>query len=111
MYEVYKRNRKRDAKTHDDCVEHFQKRCMERLGYILHQKFLKEELAAGRLRRHSVQSDNRIRYILRRKFGRDLVVVYDKRRNAFVTVMFLDLMEPRNGKRWNVQHGSGNCRS
>lgn len=85
--------RKPPPKTHDDCVQHFQKRCLERLGYILHQRFLKEEKNAGRLRVHSVQSHNRVRYILPRKYGRDVVVVYDKNRQAFVTVLFLDEMK------------------
>ena len=80
---------KKKKKTHDDLVRHFQLRCKERLGYVLTQKFLKEELANRRLPFHSKQSNTRTRYILPRKWGRDLVVVYDKIRHAFVTVLFL----------------------
>ena len=84
--------RRKQPKTHDDCVAHFQKRCIERLGYILHQRFLKEEMQAGRLKVHSKQSNNRTLFRLPRKYGRDLVVVYDRMRHAFVTVLFLDEM-------------------
>ena len=84
--------RRQQPKSHDDCVQHFQKRCMERLGYILTQRFLKDEMRLKHLKVHSHQSNNRTRFVLHRKYGRDLVVVYDKMRQAFVTVLFLDEM-------------------
>ncbi len=49
---------------------------MERVGYLLHQRFLKEEMRLGHLKVHSKQSNNRTRFLLPRKYGRDLVVVY-----------------------------------
>lgn len=85
--------RRQKPKTHEDCVEHFQKRCMERIGYILHQRFLKEEMRLGHLKVHSKQSNSRTRFLLPRKYGRDLVVVYDKLRHAFVTILYLDEMK------------------
>ena len=88
--------RRKKPKTHDDCVQHFQKRCMERVGYLLHQRFLKEEMRLGHLKVHSKQSNSRTCFLLPRKYGRDLVVVYDKLRHAFVTVLFLDEMKGSN---------------
>ena len=88
--------RRKKPKTHDDCVQHFQKRCMERVGYLLHQRFLKEEMQAGHLKVYARQSNNRTLFRLPRKYGRDLVVVYDKLRHAFVTILFLDEMKGIN---------------
>ena len=85
--------RRKKSKTHDDCVAHFQKRCMERVGYLLHQRFLKEEMRLGHLKVHSKQSNSRTRFLLPRKYGRDLVVVYDKLRHAFVTILYLNEMK------------------
>lgn len=85
--------RRKKPKTHDDCVQHFQKRCLERIGYILNQRFLKEEMHLGHLKLHSRQSNSRTRFLLPRKYGRDLVVVYDKLRHAFVTILYLDEMK------------------
>lgn len=84
--------RRKQPKSHNDCVAHFQKRCMERLGYLLHQRFLKEEMRLGHLKVYYRKSNNRTLFRLPRKYGRDLVVVYDKMRHAFVTILFLDEM-------------------
>ena len=92
------RRRKKQKKTHDDLVAHFQKRCMERWGFILSQRFLKEEMAAHRLRLHSKQSNTRTRFIYPVKDGRNMVVVYDKVRHAFVTALYLDEMKEDDGQ-------------
>lgn len=83
---------RRKAKTKGDVVAHFQMRCRERLGYIVTQKELKEALAAHRLRIHSRQSNTKTRYFWKGRDGREVVVVYDKLRHAFVTVLFPELM-------------------
>ena len=84
----------RKQKTHDDVVAHFQKRCMERLGFLLNQRELKQMMAENDGRRMSFirrQSNTRTLWKVYRRPGiipHDLVVVYDKPRNAFVTVMY-----------------------
>ena len=77
---------KPSKKTSEDLVRHFQKRCKERLGFILTQKFLKEELRAGRLVLEEAESRTRKVFRLPRKHDSDYLVVYDKPRHAFVTV-------------------------
>lgn len=73
-------------KTPEDLVKHFQMRCQERLGFILTQKYLKEELRAGRLILEENVSRTRKVYRLPRKYDSDYLVVYDKPRHTFVTV-------------------------
>lgn len=81
-------------KTHDDIVAHFQKRCMERLGFLLNQRDLKQMMAEQNESKMSFvrrQSRSRTLWKLYRRPGiipYDLIVVYDKLRNAFVTVMY-----------------------
>lgn len=73
-------------KTPEVLVQHFQKRCRERLGFLLTQKYLKEELRAGRLILEEEVSRTRRVYRLPRKYDTDYCVVYDVPRNTFVTV-------------------------
>lgn len=77
-------------KTPEQLVEHFQKRCQERIGYILTQKFLKQERLNHKLELLEKQSNNRFLYRLRRKYSEDYVVVFDKLRNTFVTIMYYE---------------------
>lgn len=83
---------KKKAKTHEDIVAHFQKRCLERLGIVLNQRVLKEMLAAKKLVFLQKQSNTKTHFRVRRELyaGKqmlqfDVVVVYDKLRHAFVT--------------------------
>ena len=84
----------RKAKTKDIVVSHFQKRCRQRLGIILSQRFLKEHLFPGQgcekqsNTRTKCHLDSKIRYELGISTGfSDVVVVYDKLRHCFVTVL------------------------
>lgn len=73
-------------KTPEDLVKHFQMRCRERLGFLLTQKYLKEELRAGRLILEEEVSNTRTVFRLPRQWDDDYLVVYDKPRHTFVTV-------------------------
>ena len=80
------RKKRLTSKTHEALVEHFQKRCRERIGYIITQSFLKEEMLANRLGVVRKTSNNRTVFRLYRKYDSDYIVVYDSRRHAFVTI-------------------------
>lgn len=82
-------------KTKDIVVSHFQKRCKQRLGVVLTQRFLKERLMfPGQI--CEKQSNTRTKFHLDKEtmdelgissdFS-DVVVVYDKLRHSFVTVL------------------------
>ena len=82
-------------KTKDIVVSHFQKRCRQRLGVVLTQRFLKERLMFPG-QRCERQSNTRTKFHLDRKTRdelgissdfSDVVVVYDKLRHCFVTVL------------------------
>ena len=77
----------KSKKTAEDLIKHFQKRCMERVGYILTQKFLKDEMKNHRLPVLQKQSNSRTLFRLNRKYSEDLVLVYNNALHAFVTVM------------------------
>lgn len=84
---------KRQAKTSDDVVTHFQKRCIERIGIILNQRILKDLMADKKLIVVQKQSRTKTHFRLRRELyvGKqllqfDVLLVYDKQRHAFVTV-------------------------
>ena len=79
--------RHKKEKTAEDLVKHFQKRCIERVGYILTQKFLKEEMNNRRLPVLQKQSNSRTLFRLNRKYSEDLVLVYNNYLHTFVTVM------------------------
>lgn len=83
---------RKKAKKRGDVVAHFQRRCMERLGYVIPQDELKADMEAHRLRVHSKQSNTKTHFLYTTKDGREVVVVYDKMRHAFVTVLFPELM-------------------
>ena len=87
----------KSKKTAEDLVKHFQKRCMERVGYILTQKFLKDEMNNHRLYVLQKQSNSRTLFRLNRKYSEDLVLVYNNDLHAFVTVMGYN--------KWREEHG------
>ena len=89
------RNKKR--KTAEDLIKHFQKRCMERVGYILTQKFLEEEMKNHRLPVLQKQSNSRTLFRLNRKYSEDMVLVYNNSLHAFVIVMGYN--------KWREEHG------
>ncbi len=89
--------RHKKKKTAEDLVKHFQKRCIERVGYILTQKFLKEEMNNRRLPVLQKQSNNRTLFRLYRKYSEDLVLVYNNSLHTFVTVMGYN--------KWREDHG------
>ena len=94
----FKKHRK--SKSHFDIVQHFQTRCLERLGKVLRQKDLKECMDRHTLVYVGRQSCNKTHWEIPRQLlevwgvkveeGMDVVVVYDKMRNGFVTVLTYD---------------------
>ena len=70
---------------------------MERVGYILSQKFLKDEMKNHRLPVLQRQSNSRTLFRLNRKYSEDLVLVYNNDLHAFVTVMGYN--------KWREEHG------
>ena len=85
-----------NTKTKSNVVSHFKSRCVERIGIILGQNELKEELFARHNEKSKFhQSNTRTHFVLNEKFleergistVNDIIVVYDKLRHAFVTVM------------------------
>ena len=87
----------KSKKTAEDLVKHFQKRCMERVGYVLTQKFLKEEMNNHRLPVLQKQSNSRTLFRLNGKYSEDLVLVYNNTLHTFVTVMGYN--------KWREEHG------
>lgn len=81
--------RHKKAKTAGDLVAHFQKRCIERVGHLIKQKTLKEGMSNGFLRPLEKQSNTRTNWKMDLQTG-SYVVVYDKLRHTFVTVMHYD---------------------
>ena len=83
---------KNKKKTHDDVVKHFQKRCLERVGRIFSQHELKKMMANNELSFFLKQSNTRSMWKLSKdndeSLPEDLLLVYDKPRKAFVTVLF-----------------------
>jgi len=74
------------VKTKEDLVKHFQKRCIERIGYIISQKELKKDLTEGNLKLIKKVSCSRTMFQLPQRYRDNFVVVYDKLRHNFVTV-------------------------
>ena len=96
---------RRKAKTKDVVVSHFQKRCRQRLGVVLTQSLLKKRLFPGQ--NCEKQSNTRTKFHLDNKTKdelgisscfSDVVVVYDKLRHHFVTVLTYQRKEPFNEK-------------
>lgn len=90
--------RHKKPKTATDIVAHFQRRCMERIGFILKQRVLKELKEKKLLSVLEKQSNIKTMYRLRREMyndgkqmlQKDVIVVYDKARKAFVTTYAYD---------------------
>lgn len=92
------RNKFGNKKTKSNVVSHFKTRCVERIGIILGQNELKDELFVHHNEKSKYpQSNTRTHFVLADKFleergirtNHDVAVVYDKVRHAFVTVMML----------------------
>ena len=94
---LYHHKKHRKSKKHLDIVQHFQTRCLERLGKVLKQKDLKDCMCRHTLVYVGRQSCNKTHWEIPKellkicgidlKDGIDVVVVYDKLRNGFVTVL------------------------
>lgn len=98
---------KRKKKTSDDLIAHFQKRCIERLGYILNQRFLKEEMCKrdGLVKKLCRQSNSRSFWKIKRA-GTDYVIVYDNIRHCFVTIMYYNewMQQRRPDLKFQIMH-------
>lgn len=86
------KKKKRKGKTAAKCVAHFQLRCLERIGVIVRQRELKELHEQRHLQVICKQSHTRTLFRVPKSrysdpLKEDLVVAYDKKRHAFVTVM------------------------
>lgn len=97
--------RHKKAKTANDLVAHFQKRCMERIGHLIKQKTLKDGMANGFLRRLGYGTCTKTNWKMDLQTG-SYVVVYDKQRHAFVTVMHYDewMASRRPDLKFNIKH-------
>lgn len=80
------------AKTSEDLVKHFQKRCIERIGIILNQRKLKDLMINHKMRCIDKLSNTRTMFHLKKEdwnssdmLQKDVVVIYDKPRHSFVT--------------------------
>lgn len=85
--------KKREAKTSEDLIEHFQKRCMERIGIILSQRILKQLMQERKLIAIERQSRIKTKFRLpkenyngKQMLQFDVLLVYNKKLHAFVTV-------------------------
>ena len=97
--------RHKKAKTASNLVEHFQKRCMERIGHAVSQRTLKEGMSNGFLKPLDKQSNTRTRWKMDLQTG-SYVVVYDKLRHAFVTIMHYDewMVNKRPDLKFGIKH-------
>ena len=93
------------AKTANNLVDHFQKRCIERVGHIVSQRTLKEGMSNGFLKPLDKQSNTRTRWKMNLQTG-SYVVVYDKLRHAFVTIMHYDewMANKRPDLKFDIKH-------
>jgi len=78
-----------------DLQRHFNMRCMERLGIVLHSDELKKKMQSGELEFVRRQSNTKSHFLipkdmLPRDFTRRVVAVYDSVRHQFVTVLYDD---------------------
>ena len=81
--------RHQSTKTAKKLVDHFQKRCLSRVGHLIRQRTLKEGMSNGFLRFIDKQSNTRTYWKMDLQTG-SYVVVYDKLRHTFVTIMHYD---------------------
>lgn len=97
--------RHKKAKTAKDLVDHFQKRCMQRIGHLIKQKTLKEGMSNGFLKFINKQSNTRTHWKMDLQTG-SYIVVYDNLRHAFVTVMHYDewMARRRPDLKFNIKH-------
>ena len=80
--------RARGKKTSRICAEHFKTRCCQRMGVILNQDELKKMMQNGQLKFLFKQSNSKTHWrITVPATGKSAVLVYDKLRNVFVTVL------------------------
>ena len=80
--------RPKRKKTPKICAEHFKTRCCQRLGMVLDQDELKKMMLEGKLRFLFKQSNTRTHWLLEiPETGKSAVLVYDKPRGVFVTVL------------------------
>lgn len=98
-YLLYHEIHRNPKKTKEDVVAHFQKRCMERLGFIIRQRDLKtamDNLNSGLVVFSKRQSNSKSHFRLSGRFlesygykndSVDVVAVYDRIRHNFVTVL------------------------
>ena len=97
--------RHKKAKTADDLVAHFQKRCIERIGHLVKQRTLKDGMSNGFLKALGKRSNIRTYWKMDLQTG-SYVVVYDKLRHAFVTVMHYTewMARRRPDLKFDIQH-------
>ena len=80
--------RMKRKKTSKICAEHFKTRCCQRLGVVLNQDELKKMMQNGQLKFLFKQSNTKTHWqITVPSTGKSAVLVYDKLRNVFVTVL------------------------
>ena len=83
-----KRRRSKVPTKAENEVAHFQKRCIERVGYIISQRTLKEMLATNELKFIERQSKRITAFKLIRQTSDPFVVIYDSVRHKFVTILY-----------------------
>ena len=82
------RFRAKRKKTYRICAEHFKTRCCQRLGVVLDQEKLRKMMSDGSLRFVRKQSNTRTHWLFRvPETGKSAILVYDKPRGVFVTVL------------------------
>lgn len=82
------RRRLKHKKTSRICAEHFKTRCCQRLGVVLDQDELKRMMQDGKLKFLRKQSNTKTHWLMKvPSTGKNVVLVYDKPRKVFVTVL------------------------
>ena len=98
MRHKHRKSRQR-TKYHAELV-HFQNRCLQRVGVLLSQNKLKEQLFKEQKNGEFVSrlSLSKSEWLYRHTDGREFFVIYDKKRKRFVTIIPKD----RNSKLRNI---------
>lgn len=85
--------KKQAPKTSGDLIQHFQKRCMERIGIILNQRILKQLMQDRKMIVVERQSNTKTKFRLpkenyngKQMLQFDVLLVYNKKLHSFVTV-------------------------
>lgn len=69
-------------------IQHFQKRCMERVGYIFHQRYLKD-IKGSSICKFISSEHGKVYYKLTTPNTKNTyIVVYDSSYDLFVTIMY-----------------------